>query len=177
MPYTNIFDLTILWGRQVQTLRIEPYTLDDFGTLQAFVAAIQDHEREHVPELKSGDEIGHAYAQLLLDNVAEKQGLILVAWEGSEPVALICGWIAEDDDMLLRDEARSHAYVSDLFVAGSHRRRGLAGQMLKEFEKEMRLRGCRRIRICTKATNTSATQCYEANGFMPYEILLSKPLV
>lgn len=158
------------------TIYIQPYTANDFETLQSFVAAIQDHERKHLPELKEGSEVGLPYAQLLLDNVSEKQGLILLARDGSVPVALICGWIAEDDDMLLRDEAQSHAYVSDLFVADSHRRRGLAGQLLRSFEKEMCLRGCRRIRICTKATNIEATQCYAANGFVPYEILLTKAL-
>ena len=161
---------------QVPTIYIEPYTANDFETLWSFVAAIQEHERLHVPELKEGAEIGRPYAQLLLDNVAEKQGLILVARDGSVPVALICAWISDDDDTLLRDYARRHAFVSDLFVADSHRRQGLAGKMLRAMEQEMSRRGCRRIRICSKATNEQAWKCYGANGYQPYEILFSKTL-
>jgi ribosomal protein S18 acetylase RimI-like enzyme len=40
----------------------------------------------------------------------------------------------------------------------------------------MRERGCRRIRVCSKAANVEALKCYEAAGYQPYEVIFSKAL-
>ena len=40
----------------------------------------------------------------------------------------------------------------------------------------MRERGCRRIRVCSKATNVDALKCYEGAGYRPYEVIFSKTI-
>jgi ribosomal protein S18 acetylase RimI-like enzyme len=150
----------------------------DFEVIRGFVESIQEYERAKVQELKSGAEIGTDYAKMLIEAIADRhrQGIILIAKMDNDAIGFACAWIDEDDDPLLRDDARRHAYVSDIFVADAWRRKGVARLLLQAVEMEMRQRGCERIRICTKATNLSALKCYEATGYRPYEIILSKPL-
>jgi ribosomal protein S18 acetylase RimI-like enzyme len=69
----------------------------------------------------------------------------------TETVGFGCAWVEEDDDPLLRDDARTYGYVSDIFVEGAWRRQGIALQLLDALEMAMRSRGCHRIRICSKA--------------------------
>lgn len=158
-------------------ISIGPFLSGDLAEIRHFVEALQDHERILVPELKPGSEIGAEYCKLLFSNIESKQGLMLVARSDHKAIGFICAWIDEDDDPLLHEDARAHAYVSDIFVSESHRRLGVAGKLLKAIEIEMQKRNCKRIRICTKATNLSALRCYESNGYAAYEIILSKSLI
>jgi ribosomal protein S18 acetylase RimI-like enzyme len=154
--------------------RIEPFQRADLPSIVAFVEAIQEFERIDVPELKPGTEIGASYAQALLRSVAQQDGVILLAKDGKQAVGFVCAWIDQDDDPLLREDARRHAYVSDIFVGEAWRRRGLARTLLLAIEAEMGRRGCRRIRVCAKAANLAAVNCYRAAGYRPYEITYAK---
>jgi hypothetical protein len=60
-------------------IRIEAFQPSDFAAVSAFVEAIQEHEREQVPELKPGPAIGKQYAEMLLGAVAERNGCIIMA--------------------------------------------------------------------------------------------------
>jgi ribosomal protein S18 acetylase RimI-like enzyme len=157
-------------------LTIDTFQRSDLGTLIRFVEAIQEHERIEVPDLKSGSEIGSDYAQLLIRTAAERNGGIRMARAGTEIVGFGCAWIEDDDDPLLQDDARTYAYVSDIFVEVAWRRQGVALQLLDALEVEMRSRGCHRIRICSKAANHLALECYKKAGYQPYEIVFAKRL-
>jgi ribosomal protein S18 acetylase RimI-like enzyme len=93
-----------------------------------------------------------------------------------ECLGFACAWIEQDDDPLVRDDARIHAYVSDIFVDQGWRRQGIASLLLDELEAKMRSRGCARIRVCSKAANQLAIACYTARGYRPYEIIYAKRL-
>jgi ribosomal protein S18 acetylase RimI-like enzyme len=155
---------------------IDAFQPSDLATLIRFVEAIQEHERIDVPDLKSGSEIGSDYAQMLIRTASNLDGCIRMARVGTEIVGFGCAWTAEDDDMLLRDDARIYGYVSDLFVEGAWRRRGIGLQLLEALEFEMHARGCSRMRICSKAANQLALAYYRRAGYQPYEILLTKRL-
>jgi len=157
-------------------ITIDPFHQSDLAIVIQYVEAIQEFERAHVPELKSGCEIGRDYASMLIQRVAERNGCMLMARTETVTVGFGCAWVQSDDDMLLRDDARTHAYVSDIFVEDAWRRRGIALQILAALETEMRSRGCRRIRICSKATNHVALGCYNEAGYRPYEITFTKDL-
>lgn len=157
-------------------VQIVPYQPGDRDTLVAFVEAIQEHERRDVPVLKPGPQIGVPYAELLLVRVGERNGCILLAREDGRAIGFACAWMDEDNDPLLEDAVRQHAYISDIYVEEASRRKGVASALLAAIEGQMRERGCRRIRICTKAANAVAVECYRASGYIPYEIILSKEL-
>lgn len=158
------------------TLRIAASRDADRAIVVRFVAAIQEHERTRVPELRPADEVAAAYADWLADTVRKRDGLLLLAWDDDQPVGLIAAWSASDDDMNLRPEHRSYVDVADLFVVDTHRRRGVARALLADVEATMRARGCTQIRLTSKASNVEALATYDATGFKPYEVILWKPL-
>ena len=157
-------------------IRVEAFQPSDFAAVVAFVEAIQEHERDQIPELKPGPEIGKQYAEMLTRAVAERNGCMIVARADAGAVGFACAWIAQDDDPLIRDDARVHAYVSDIFVDQGWRRQGIASLLLDELEAKMRSRGCSRIRVCSKAANQLAVACYTACSYRPYEIVFAKRL-
>jgi len=157
-------------------VRIDPFQPADFAAVVAFVEAIQEHERIHVPDLKLGSEIGKSYTNLLLRSVAERNGCMMMARAEIDAIGFACAWVQEDEDPLVRDGARIHAYISDIFVDRDWRRQGVASLLLDAVETAMRERGCTRIRVCSKAANQLAIACYETHGYRPYEIIFSKQL-
>ena|SRR5712671_1067696 len=120
-------------------IRIEAFQPSDFAAVVAFVEAIQEHEREQVPELKPGPEIGKEYAEMLMRAVAERNGCMIMARADAAAVGFACAWIEPDDDPLIRDDARIQAYVSDIFVDQDWRRQGIASLLMDELEGRMRL--------------------------------------
>jgi ribosomal protein S18 acetylase RimI-like enzyme len=155
-------------------ITIDAFQPSDLTTLIRFVEAIQEHERIDVPDLKSGTEIGSDYAQMLIRTASKKNGCIRMARAETVTVGFGCAWIEEDDDPCLSIDAQIYGYVSDLFVEGVWRRRGVALRLLEVLEREMRGRGCGRMRICSKAANHLALACYKRAGYQPYEIVLTK---
>ena len=126
--------------------RIEPFQRADLPIVAAFVCAIQEHERIATPELRPGSEIASSYTELLLRTVAEQDGVMLLAKHRDHCIGFACAWIEEDDDPLVREDARHLAYVSDIFVEDGWRRRGVGRMLLAAVEAEMLKRGCRRVR-------------------------------
>jgi ribosomal protein S18 acetylase RimI-like enzyme len=157
-------------------IRIEPYRLADLPLVVTFVAAIQEHESATVPELKPSPEIAAAYTEMIMRNVREKDGVMLMARRATETVGFAAGWAEVDQDPCLEEEARRHAYVSDIYVVEAIRRQRVGHQLLAALEVAMLERGCRRIPICAKATNLGAIACYQSAGYRPYEVVLWKPI-
>jgi ribosomal protein S18 acetylase RimI-like enzyme len=157
-------------------VQIVPYQPADRNTLIAFVEAIQEHERIDVPGLKPGAHIGASYTELLLRRVRERDGCMLLAQEEGRAIGFACAWVDEDDDPLLEEGVREHAYISDVYVEEASRRMGIASALLLAIEEQMRDRGCQRIRICSKAANAVAVEFYRTSGYIPYEIIFSKEL-
>jgi len=157
-------------------IQIDPYHPDDLSSLVKFVEAIQEYERRDVRWLKPGHEIADDYAATIIRNVDEKGGAILVARQDGRTVGFVSAWTEVDEDPLLQENVRQHAYVSDLYVDETLRRNGIASKLLTEIEKAMRGRRCSRIRICSKAANRAAMECYKSAGYQPYEVIFSKEL-
>src|SRR2546430_15225460 len=101
-------------------IRIEPYRPADRRMVAAFAEGIQEHERQYYPELRPASEL-KPYTKWMLRQAAERNGLTLMAKAGDRTIGFICGWIREDDKLLVKAEALSHAYVSDLFVLADWR--------------------------------------------------------
>jgi ribosomal protein S18 acetylase RimI-like enzyme len=157
-------------------ITIEPYKTKNLAAITRFVEAIQEHERSKVPELKPGAEIGKQYIEMLLKNVDEMNGIMLIAKSDGQAIGFVCTYIDEDDDLLLRDEFHSHAYISDIYVEPDWRGQGIAAKLLEAVENEMSARGCKQIRICSKATNLISLKCYDKAGYERYEVIFRKTI-
>ena len=156
-------------------ITIELYRPEYLSALQNFIQTIQDTEASLVKGLTPGLEIREWYSKHLLDSVAARQGVILMAMAGAEPAGFVCVWV-EDDDNLVLDAVRKSAYISDICVGTNWRRMGIAAQLLNAAENHMRSLGCRRIRLCAKSGNLAAIKCYEQQNYESYEIVLAKSL-
>ena len=161
---------------QLPAVRIDPFEPADVRTIATFVEAIQDHERADKRDLKPAADINPGYVETILHNVAERRGAILMARTDAETVGFICAWKQQDDDSLLREEARAGGYISDLFVVERWRGLGIGRLLLEAIEAEIAARGCRRMRVCCKANNAIALRTYERAGFRPYEVNLIKTI-
>jgi GNAT superfamily N-acetyltransferase len=117
-------------------LTIDPFQLSDFPVMVKYIEAIQEHERIAVPILKSGREIGAVYARFLIRAVAERNGCMLMARIDTGTVGFGCAWVQEDDDPLIQEDARTHAFVSDIFVEQAWRRQGIGLQLLGALETQ-----------------------------------------
>jgi ribosomal protein S18 acetylase RimI-like enzyme len=152
------------------------YGSADFAAVIQFVEAIQEHERAAVPALKPGQEIGPIYAETLVRKVADQDGCILMAKAGGQTIGFVCAWKEVDDDALLREEMRAHAFISDIFVVEDWRGRGVAAGLLSAIEAAMLERGSTQVRVCAKSTNALATGSYNRAGYRAYEIIFWKSL-
>jgi ribosomal protein S18 acetylase RimI-like enzyme len=155
---------------------MEPYGPQDRPVIEDFVAAIQEHERLLVPELRTGAEIAAEYAAHLIAGIEQRDGVLILAKAGAESVGFVCAWMDSDDDPLLAAAHRAHALISDLYVRPEWRRRGIGRALLDEIEQIMRRRGVRKLCITAKAANIDAVRSYEAAKFRPYEIDFWKEL-
>lgn len=155
---------------------IKPYHQSNFPLLAHFVSNLQDHERKREPDLRQGADIASDYARLLVERVAEDAGTIFFAWASEEALGFVCVWKDRDDDPLLQEMASSHAYISDLFVIEQWRGKGVAHALLVAAEEAMQTKGCVRVRVCAKASNSEAVRFYSDNGYSPYEIVYAKTL-
>lgn len=162
-------------------IEITEWRQEDLVAIRSFIEQLQEHERSLVPMLKPGCEISADYLQKLLSQIEACNGLMLVARTANSsnlcnPVGFICAWMTQDDDELLKDEARAYAYISDIFVAPAYRQNGIASQLLTKVEELLINRGAKQIRLCSKSANSHALQCYDRNGYSAYETILTKQI-
>jgi ribosomal protein S18 acetylase RimI-like enzyme len=93
----------------------------------------------------------------------------LVADEGGGLVGLVAGGGRPPHPIL--DEPPT-AVISDLWVEPSHRRRGLARELVSAFRDHARAAGCTRLEVTTLARDTRAVAFWRALGFSDLRIVL-----
>ena len=82
-------------------------------------------------------------------------------------------WIAEEQEQMAgfaiifwaQPPEQPLAYIQTLEVAPSHRKRGIAGQLLRRLEESARIAGAHVIWLHVAETNTPAIRLYEAHGY------------
>ncbi|HET6519163.1 MAG TPA: GNAT family N-acetyltransferase [Geminicoccaceae bacterium] len=154
------------------TVRVRPAEPSDEDALIAFLRDLQDAERAIHPSRLPGREVDRFY----YDRLRERGADILIAEHDGRPVGLVAGWLDVDDDPLQTPEWRRHGYVSDLFVAGPWRGRGVAQLLLRAIADLLRDRGARRLRIGALCVNDPALAAFRRFGFEPFEVVLDLPL-
>jgi len=90
------------------------------------------------------------------DDFAPPTGLLAVAIEGPAPVG--CGGLLFGEDGI--------AEVKRVYVAPSHRRRGLGARIMAELERLALARGIRELRLDTRDDVVDARRLYERIGFV-----------
>lgn len=110
-----------------------------------------------------------------LDRVAASGGVALVAEHAGAVVGHLF-LVFERDPVYVREELRTHAHVSELFVRPVARGAGIGTALLREAERLALDRSLRRISIGVLAGNAATERLYLRLGFRPHAIELEKPL-
>jgi ribosomal protein S18 acetylase RimI-like enzyme len=84
-----------------------------------------------------------------------------------------CLWLGNGMDQVSADR---QAYIFLLYVAPSHRRRGIGRALMEQAEAWARARGDRKIGLQVFATNAAATELYESLGYSVQSLTLEKRL-
>jgi ribosomal protein S18 acetylase RimI-like enzyme len=147
----------------------------DSSALRECFIELQDYERQLDPGKPEGSAVAQAYLNRMFDRCREWDGRVFVAEVAGQAVGFACVWARVRPDE--PDENPSeYAFVSDLVVRTTYRRRGIGRQLLSAAEGYARARGARTLRIGVLARNTSARRLYESAGFEAYEVELAKQL-
>lgn len=104
--------------------------------------------------------------------------------EGAVIYAIDAGWglvayllaYAEETSGDAFRRAASRMTIDHLYIAPTHRGRGLGDQLIAALEADMRAKGGSHWRVGQDATNVSATEFYVAVGARPRVLFLEKRL-
>jgi len=161
----------------VASVTIRPATAADTPTLERFAAGLQEFELPLDATLMPAAEmLANGYVPAMLREMAEEQGLTLIAELAGRPVGYGHCIVKVEDDTTMRPEARQHVYVTDLFVEEASRGRGAAQALLAAMQDHAQALGIRRMRITTLASNARAARAYRRFGFRDHTLNLERTL-
>ena len=147
---------------------------DDTSLRDCFIE-LQNHERRLNPGQPEGSTIVEAYLNRMFARCREWDGQVFVAEVAGKMIGFVCVWARVKPDE--PDENPSeYAFVSDLVVGPTYRRRGIGRQLLSAAECYARARGAISLRIGVLAHNNAARRLYGSAGFEEYEVELAKQL-
>jgi ribosomal protein S18 acetylase RimI-like enzyme len=155
----------------IRAYRGEP----DFAGLVAFIAMQFEHEREQqdIPRLHGG-KVAPQYALELVETVNKREGCLLFAEVGANPIGFIAAYRLSDPDPVLEDKARDHGYVRDLFVLPNWRRMSVGSRLVEAAETHFRNMGVTRIRIAGPAQNEAMVSLCRASNFKAYATVFER---
>ena len=104
----------------------------------------------------------------------ERRGVVLVAEADGVVAGFVCCFMMTITNPITT--LSDCAYVADVAVLEPYRRRGLGRALLRAAEEHAASQGATTIRIEVLAANGPACNLYEAKGYRPFEMLLTKPL-
>ena len=147
----------------------------DERSLRECIVELQDFERALIPALPEGVMMADGYLAELIADCARSKGAILVADAGTSLVGFVCVLAAVQQEEL-DEPPGAYAYISDLMVRSTHRRRGLGEALLRRALAFATSAGATSIKIGVLSKNLEAQRLYERVGFTPYRVELSRTL-
>ena len=130
-----------------------------------------DHVRDGSWTAEASEERARSEVERLLPRGLETPDHYLFAIRvSSEDVGRI--WFARRQE----PGGRPYAFVYDLIVYPSHRRRGYAEAAMRAIEPMVRKLGLDRISLHVFGFNTGAIRLYERLGYAPTNVVMAKPV-
>jgi ribosomal protein S18 acetylase RimI-like enzyme len=147
----------------------------DERSLRDCIVELQDFERALIPALPEGAMMADGYLAELTARCARSKGAIFVADAGTSLVGFVCVLAAVRQEEL-DEPPGAYAYITDLMVRNTHRRRGLGEALLRRALAFAASAGATSIKIGVLSKNVEAQRLYERAGFTPYRVELSRSL-
>lgn len=156
------------------TLR-EAVMPQDQAVLTRFMAGLCDLEHALHPGRQSGADGAEAHLLYLAREVAENNGLIILAETapGSAAGMMICA-VEDLGGHYLYPENRVVGFVYDLWIEPAHRGSALLDMLLDHAEAHFRSIGITLMMISHLAGNDRAAAAYRKRDFRPVEIMLER---
>ena len=149
---------------------IRAATADDEPMLLSLIADHQDYHRALEPDWPRGSDIAAAYLRYLQDECAAYDGAIFVADDHGTLAGFLC---VIADRRGAPDNPDRHAFVQDVFVAPTYRRRGIAHRLMDAAQAFAASRSVHEMRLAVLERNTEARGFYATLGFRDYARVLT----
>ena len=151
--------------------RVRP--LRDSTAVRNCFIELQNYERQLDRGKPEGSTSADAYLNRMFARCREWEGQVFVAEVADQVVGFVCVWARVKPDEP-DDDPSEYAFVSDLFVAPTFRRRGIGRQLLSAAECYALAGGARSLCIGVTAGNAEARRLYGSAGFEEYKVALAK---
>lgn len=120
---------------------------------------------------------GRAYLEKTLADVKARHGVIFVAEADGRVVGFVVGVIVLMTEIgQMEQRLRKPGEVTELYVDGDSRSRGIGAQLLERIEEWFREQGCDAVRIEVFAPNLGARRFYQRYGYGEWVIMQVKEL-
>ena len=147
----------------------------DHEAALSFIMGSQAYEAQVEPNRRLDPSVATDFLPLLMQEVAQKRGLVLVAESDGHAV----GWAVmteEDLPIFVTLTERHYCYIGELFVAEKMRGHGIGRALMAACEEEARARGIGQIMIGVLTASERTHEIYKRAGYAPYASELRKYL-
>ena len=147
----------------------------DRGALRDLVLQLHETLRSLDVDLAPGDQVIERYFKELMVRVEQTAGAIFIAEDDGRMVGYVCLWgLVRPDDLDERPDP--YSFMAELFVRPKYRSRGIGLTLVERAERHAVDCGTYKMELKVLARNESAIQFYEALGYAPRVVVLSKRL-
>ncbi len=115
-----------------------------------------------------------SYMRHVIETQEEENGTCLIASDDGKPIGFIFGYAYEEEDSRTEDYKGFELYVSDGYVAPSHRRMGIYKQLNDALENKYTTDGVRRIVRFTLSSNLRMQKFLKQAGYQPVRLQYEK---
>ncbi|MGR2739677.1 GNAT family N-acetyltransferase [Billgrantia sp. Q4P2] len=152
---------------------IRPYRQEDYEVLRSLVLCLHETLRPLDTDLAPGDQIIDRYFQELMTKVESTAGAVFVAEDDSGLVGYVCLWgcISPED---LDERPDPFSFMAELFVQPECRNLGVGRSLVERAERYAVECGTYKIELKVLARNEAAVRFYEALGYVPRVMIMSK---
>lgn len=152
---------------------IRRFSQADRESLHDLVLQLHETLRPFDVDLVPGDQIIERYFDALMAKVEQTAGAVFVAEDHNRMVGYVCLWgtVTPDD---LDERPDPYSFMAELFVRPDYRSRGIGHRLVEEAERYAVECGTYKVELKVLAQNESAVRFYEALGYAPRVVIMSK---
>jgi GNAT superfamily N-acetyltransferase len=154
---------------------IRPYTREDYESVRALSAVLDELHRERAPWMFQRPYQEPRPAEQLEHQIATSHGALLVADEDNEVIGYVLILMRDAPELPIFIRQR-WGVIDGLVVAPERRRRGVATELMRAAEGWIKSAGASWLELSVYDVNEEARAFYEASGYAPMIHRLRKAL-
>jgi ribosomal protein S18 acetylase RimI-like enzyme len=145
---------------------IRPATAADVPRVLLMVAAIcAMHDKMDPARYAMLPDVTERYARWLPARAADPRSVFLVAETDDAPPQIVGFLVAMIETSIPIYRLKEYAFIHDVWVEPSHRRHGMARELVRAALERFAAMGVTQVRLETAAANEGARRLFESCGF------------